>query len=183
MDVPVKDIVNIAVTWKFHKGFIAHFNNDKKSNNLMHAPNSFTQSRTVERQKWSNCTIVVAISRWDNIHTVGRLFWQLCLTFMATIKQSYDTKDSAKPALYIYIYICIELGKKAKRLRFRHDKPVLWLTHSSGDFNDRNICNYLSVNYKICTIDVAVNLASLSSCYVATLCFSDGMKTRVHYVC
>ena len=30
MDVPVKDIVNIAVTWKFHKGFIAHFNNDKK---------------------------------------------------------------------------------------------------------------------------------------------------------
>ena len=63
MDVPVKDIVYIAVTWKFHKGFIAHFNNDKKSNNLMHAPNSFTQSRTVERQKWSNCTIVVAISR------------------------------------------------------------------------------------------------------------------------
>ena len=105
MDVPVKDIVNIAVTWKFHKGFIAHFNNDKKSNNLMHAPNSFTQSRTVERQKWSNCTIVVAISRWDNIHTVGRLFSQLCLTFMATIKQSYDTKDSAKPALYIYTYV------------------------------------------------------------------------------
>ena len=29
----------------------------------MHAPNSFTQSRTVERQKWSKCTIVVAISR------------------------------------------------------------------------------------------------------------------------
>lgn len=30
MDVPLKDIVNIAVTWKFHKSFIAHFNNDKK---------------------------------------------------------------------------------------------------------------------------------------------------------
>ena len=28
MDVPVKDI---AVTWKFHKGFVAHFNNDKKA--------------------------------------------------------------------------------------------------------------------------------------------------------
>ena len=61
---------------------------------------------------------------------------------------SHTTPKIAQNLRYIYIYICIELGKKAKRLRFRHDKPVLWLTHSSGDFNDRNICNYLSVNYK-----------------------------------
>ena len=183
MDVPVKDIVNIAVTWKFHKGFIAHFNNDKKSNNLMHAPNSFTQSRTVERQKWSNCTIVVAISRDKIIFIPSDVFFHSYVWLLWLQSSSHTTPKIAQNLRYIYIYICIELGKKAKRLRFRHDKPVLWLTHSSGDFNDRNICNYLSVNYKICTIDVAVNLASLSSCYVATLCFSDGMKTRVHYVC
>ena len=38
-------------------------------------------------------------------------------------------------------------------------------------------------HYKICIINVAVNLDALFSFYAATLCFGEGMKTRVHYFC
>ena len=57
------------------------------------------------------------------------------------------------------------------------------VTHLSGDFIVKNIRNHRCIyNLQICIIGVAVNLNVSFNCYAVTLCFYDGMRTRVHYV-